>query len=781
MKIHVFAFRTAFLAALLIGAAPTAFALTLAKDGKATTTIYLHKDAPAKVNEGARDLARVLAAMSGGTWSVKPVTHKAGAPAGQPAIVLGKLAEALGGIMPKRSPGRDGFRYQVKGKRLLIVGESAQGVYHGVFAFLEHLGCGWFAPGPVGEVLPKKPTIHIDDKLDHAEVSDSIHRRIWYGGKNAVRPADRTWLERNKAHLIRGSWRHAWGHLVSKKLITDKPGLFAYSKQHDKRRNRQLCTTNPETIELASETLLRAMAKAPGRLVFEAGPNDGGGLCECKNCAKLHTPGYLEPSSGKPCYTDVVFKFASDLANITSKKHPEKYLGILVYSEYSRPPKKITSVNKNVFPMIAPIRRSRFHGPGNPRSASAKMHGEEITAWAKVSDKLGFYVYNYNLADTLIPFTKFDFYRRLLKLVHGSDVKTLAWVCETIDSWAPNAPHIYLSSRIAWNSRVNINAELDRFFDGFYGAASAPMKRYWLRIDQAYANSPTSTGSQYGQRQIWTDQVLAASRRDLDKAKRLANTEREMEAVAMADAGLVGAELFVSIWDAIGRCEFAAASKAQQELKAHIGKYARGKTPSWYHQRYAWGYYARFVGRTVDGGAKALQNGGGVAVRFPPEWKFRKDEDAKGAEKGWHRIDFDDQGWEKHVSFHKSWGEYGLEWYHGDAWYRASFKPPKDLMKADARLWFGGFDHNVDVYLNGVHLGERKGFVTPGEFPDIVKHLRPGAKNVLAVRVSAGGLAELGTGGIMMPVMIYVPGKAAETKTGTKDKKKKKKRVDYEM
>ena len=51
---------------------------------------------------------------------------------------------------------------------------------------------------------------------------------------------------------------------------------------------------------------------------------------------------------------------------------------------------------------------------------------------------------------------------------------------------------------------------------------------------------------------------------------------------------------------------------------------------------------------------------------------------------------------------------------------------------------------------------------------------------MLAARVSAGGLAELGTGGIMMPVMIYVPGKAAEAKTGTKDKEKKK-RVDYEM
>ena len=63
----------------------------------------------------------------------------------------------------------------------------------------------------------------------------------------------------------------------------------------------------------------------------------------------------------------------------------------------------------------------------------------------------------------------------------------------------------------------------------------------------------------------------------------------------------------------------------------------------------------------------------------------------------------------------------------------------------------------MDVYLNGASLGEKRGFARPAEYTDIAKHLKPG-ENVLAVRVSAGGLAELGTGGIMMPVMIYRTG-----------------------
>jgi hypothetical protein len=46
------------------------------------------------------------------------------------------------------------------------------------------------------------------------------------------------------------------------------------------------------------------------------------------------------------------------------------------------------------------------------------------------------------------------------------------------------------------------------------------------------------------------------------------------------------------------------------------------------------------------------------------------------------------------------------------------------------------------------------GFAKPAEFADIGKHLRPG-ENHLAVRVSAGDLGEIGTGGLMMPVMVY--------------------------
>jgi hypothetical protein len=444
---------------------------------------------------------------------------------------------------------------------------------------------------------------------------------------------------------------------------------------------------------------------------------------------------------------------------------------VLVYSEYSRVPLKLKSLHPNVFPMIAPIRRCRLHGPGNPLCHWNKLWEDEIRGWSARSEKLGFYIYNYNLADSLVPFSKIDFYRRLADEVNKLGVKQLAWTMETLDSWAAHAPHLYLSVRVSWNTNIDIDAEMDRFFSGFYGEAAEPMKRYWVRIDKGYATTNTHTGSQYGLHHVWTDELLAASRRDIDAAKRLAKSERVKEAVAMAEAGLRCAEIFRRIWDGIGNCEFLAAAQAQDELQSHIHEMAQKPEPRWAHERYAWKqYYRRFLGLTVDSGAEILSSGGKILVKLPDVWKFAKDAKGIGVARGWFTPTFNDAAWKKFATFSKSWVDQGLGWYHGDAWYRTRFRVPGAPRGADLRLWFGGFDYNVDVYLNGNHLGEKRGFAKPAEFDNIAKHLKFGGENVLAVRVSSGGLAELGTGGIMMPVIIYqAKGTKPPSKTRTKE------------
>ncbi|MBC8872294.1 MAG: DUF4838 domain-containing protein [Planctomycetes bacterium] len=749
------------LAFVLLSVERHGHALTLVEDGEPIARIYVAAGAPDDECDAADEMARVLAIMSGARLPVIEAADRSEIHKTAVCVVLGALAEEMGLTMNRSSRASDGYRYQVNGNRLLLVAESPRGVYLGVNNLLETLGCGWYAPGAIGEVIPRRATISVPDDLDCTRVSNSINRRYWYGGKNSKGEANTAWLRRLNGDYMSGSWSHAWARLVPKELFQEHPEYF--SLYNGERTARQLCTTSRDTIHVAAASLIdRMRTKGAARLepsetlVYPAGPNDGGGLCQCSECAALDTPGYVEPSSGKRACSTRVFQFAADLAQITSREFPEKDLGILVYSDYSRVPQKMKKLHPNVFPMIAPIRRCRFHGLGNPNCRWSSLLREEIHGWANVScGKLGFYIYNYNLADSLLPFSKITYYKELVGEVNKLDVEQLAWVFETIDSWAMHAPHMYLSVRLSWDSTIDIDAEMDRYFRGFYGEAAEPMKTYWLNIDRAYAQASTCTGACYGQHHIWTDQLLASSRADIEKAKQLARSDRVKQAVAMAEAGLRCAELFVQIWRNVGEFDFLAAAEAKDTLKDHVAAMSEKPEPHWAHERYAFGYLQRFLGLTIDDGAKILADGGKIVGKLPDVWRFSRDERAMGTELGWFRPGFDDSHWSKLATYWQSWDDQELATYHGDAWYRTSFLLPADAKGRDLRLWFGGFDHNVDVYLNGHHLGERRGFVKPQEFSEITNCLKFGEHNLLAVRVSAGDLAELGTGGIMMPVMIY--------------------------
>jgi hypothetical protein len=756
--IHAPSVRLAIIALTVLGLLVTApspvAALTLVENGVSLAGIVIAADAPQEVQDAASELSRVIEKMSGAKLAVVTVPAGGAAPAG-PCIALGAPARQMGLKLEKTSRAKDGYRFKVQGNAVLIDGESPSGVYTGAMRFLESLGCGWYTPGDVGEVIPRKVTVTVPDATDVAGVSNSINRRFWYGGGSKGRtPKTDAWLKRmNGANFESGSWNHAYANLIPKEVLKEHPEYGSFVR--GQRTTKQLCTTNPDVVRLATETLVKGMA-AKEALVFAAGPNDGGGLCECPECAKLDTPGYLEPSSGKAATTDRIFGFASAVAELTAKQFPDRDLGILVYSEYSRPPQKLTRMSPNIFPMIAPIRRCRIHGPGNPICEMSQLLQEEIRGWAKLGPKLGFYMYNYNLADSLLPFSKVDFYKRTLAEVNAANIDQLAWIFETIDTWSAHAPTFWLSARISWTTHLDVDAEMERFYTGFYGAAAEPMRAYWKRLDETYATTPAHAGSSYGMHKVWTPQMLAASRADLDRAAKLAADDRERQAVAMADAGLRSAEIYMKVWNALAKCDFAAATDAQKSLEEHCKKMEGMPEPHWAHLRYAFTqYYMSFVGKVVDAGQKILGGGGKIVLKLPDAWRFSTDEKLAGVAKGWEKPGFNDGGWKTMGTMSTCWADEGMTWYQGDAWYRTTFEVPASAKGAELHLWFGGFDENVEVWLNGQPLGEKKGFIKPQAFENIGQYLKFGEKNVLAVRVSAGSIAEIGTGGIMMPVMIY--------------------------
>jgi len=98
-------------------------------------------------------------------------------------------------------------------------------------------------------------------------------------------------------------------------------------------------------------------------------------------------------------------------------------------------------------------------------------------------------------------------------------------------------------------------------------------------------------------------------------------------------------------------------------------------------------------------------------------------------------------------------------------WYRRSFSLPTTWAGRTLTLKFGGANYLADIWLNGTWLGYHEGGSTPFAF-DVTAAARPGARNVLAVRVDnppwgtrndivPWGLADWWNfGGLIRPVWI---------------------------
>ena len=60
------------------------------------------------------------------------------------------------------SKGKDSFCIDISPSRMILCGGNDRGTIYSVYELLEHAGCRWFYPGPLGEVIPPKKTVSFE-------------------------------------------------------------------------------------------------------------------------------------------------------------------------------------------------------------------------------------------------------------------------------------------------------------------------------------------------------------------------------------------------------------------------------------------------------------------------------------------------------------------------------------------------------------------------------------------------------------------------------------------
>ena len=669
---------------------------------------------------------------------------------GRRPILLGSAADAgLEDLI--RGKGKDpaSFALVVGASGASLRGLSAEGTLFAAYELLEQLGVRWFVPGEFGAVVPKTATVTLREQST-VQVPSFPARRL-----QAVY-ADQ-WCRRQRLGGLHFPSSHGV-HLGEKAdtLFKEHPEWF--SLIDGQRKTRQLCVSNPQVLQRAVEATKDYFRKNPQTDIMGIGANDGRGFCECQKCKALDGNDF-DPFGNYPSMTDRYVWFFNKVLEGISDEFPTKRLGFYAYSVYNRPPVKVKP-DPRIVPAVALITLCRLHGMNNPVCPEKSYEKWIIRSWGKLVPEVYYRGYWFNLADPGLPF--FMIRRIAQDVPEGKRLGIAGWRVESLYEWAGSTPSRYLAARLMWDHRANVDALMADFCERFFGPAARPMRRYIDLMDAAVYEADYHTGSSWDMPRVYSPQVRAEARKALDEAARLAADGLHASRVAMYRKSLDYLDAFVRMLDTRAGHDYAASFKA-------LGRVNAIREELWAHDpplmnRHAKSYLQRFFSGATEQGYARTTGGNEPVAGLKDEWLFQIDPQRIGEDLGWWRPETVGGGWQTIRTVTSTWSSQGLRYYKGLTWYRQTVTIPPRFKGKRIFLWFGAIDELAKVWVNGrvVGISPRITF-KPFEL-DATEAVRAGEPNVVVVCVRNEQLNEIGTGGIMGPVMFYAPAAGKDAK-----------------
>jgi hypothetical protein len=339
----------------------------------------------------------------------------------------------------------------------------------------------------------------------------------------------------------------------------------------------QMCFTNPgfvrQVVQDARDYFdgkgARPGAQASGDF-FALVPMDNSAWCKCPACqAKLDPAEQANPHFSNGIASDYVFGFANEVAKEIRKSHPDKVLATLAYSSYAYYPKSIRLESNIAVQLCLHVRN--WWAPDMERNDMAfyeswvgKEKDRPIYLWLyycfpeEVAMNSGWNCFPGFFAHTLDRQWK----RFAKDGIRGAFLNNLGDYLDT-----------YLTFRLLDDPSQDVDRLIDEFHSLYYGAAAAPMKQLYLRIESIFMdplNYPEDirTGKRHShqtEEMAWgylgTEERMAELGRLMAEAKRLAQSEIEKRRVGLFEKG---------IWDYMveGRRKYVAKTVLAPEVQA---------------------------------------------------------------------------------------------------------------------------------------------------------------------------------------------------------------------
>ncbi|MHB0938677.1 MAG: DUF4838 domain-containing protein [Armatimonadota bacterium] len=745
--------------------------LTPAQQRQLTVADREHRQRVELLGEVVADLAYHLEKMTGRRPEIVVTDDPAAVKA--PAIVLGTLAVRLGASPQYETVMQESFRLLTREGRVLIGGESSYGVSHGVYEFLRKLGCNWIFPGPEGEIIPRRDTVTIGP-LDLAKKPAFEVRSPWYSGGSPIVTAEDNaqfaqWKTRQQqTHGLREHPKymtggHFWYYLINdnRKYLEEHPEMRALIRQPDGTLVRgwdQLDPVHPGAVDLTVKSI-REMYKKNGwandkAIAISIGPNDGGGYSVSPE-AMAAAAGRTDPVTGDRDQTDVMILYANRVLKELEDEFPNLYLGWYLYSVHADYPMRYEPHPRFVF-IIADITYSRYHSLLDRRSATRTYYRGILEQWAKLHAKqgnpMGFYGYNWNLAENLMPYSKMKIWGQDLPYYHRMGV--IGHNNEQDKAWSILGPHNYLMARQGWNIDLDWRDVLKDYCRLAFGDGAPFMEQYYLLLIDTQESAGQEAGS-YGATHLIFDQAfIKRSRALFRKASAAAKTPDHKRNVDYFSQPVTALEIYLQYRQAVTSYDFAKGKARYDAMVAHWDAYL-AKNPNLV-SRYGRRYLDWLFKPYVEQGLKYSTGDYKIVHRIPDALPTILDPTVQGQFMGYFHPEFSDKGRMTTKTFSTTWDAQGLGAYReGAVWYRIRFDLSANLKGQGIGLYLGAVEDEVHVWCNGAYLGSGQGFISPFAF-DLTAQVRPGEENVVALQVIRRGmLNEAGLGGLLYPSFVF--------------------------
>ncbi|MBP3322846.1 MAG: DUF4838 domain-containing protein [Clostridia bacterium] len=441
------------------------------KANTSAITILISENAEEQVNYAAKELCHYLSLMSGEIFEMAETQKE-----NQISLIL------------DQSLGADEFTIDSKNGNAAIRG-GKRGIIYGAYELLETLGCRFFTA--TSELVPHKEKIELPEFSTHQKPVFEFRQHNYHEARKYARFAVKCRLnghcniikEKHGGHMPYTWFVHSFQNIIDPDIYgKDHPEYFALhnGERVTTRHKNQLCLTNPEVLEIATENVRKALIKNPETRIISISQNDWPMNCECPACRAS------DLKEGSPAGT--LLKFVNAIAERLEPEFPNVIFDTLAYNHTRPIPTSETRARHNVCVRLCSIEACfshSFEACDQDRSVllpdgSRSDFITDLRNWGTVCDRVYIWDYVTCFAHYPAPHPNWNVLAPNMQAFAKNNVKGVyeQGCGASAGSTDFNELRAYLISKLLWDPWTDVQKHIREFTDFFYGNAAPYVREY---------------------------------------------------------------------------------------------------------------------------------------------------------------------------------------------------------------------------------------------------------------------------------------------------------------